>query len=101
MKKILFLFSILFLTSCQETTFSSTAMENTKKATTVNILNTMDTAVIKIDTLEHKLYIVENNLVTREFKWYNNDEAPATLGTIMLFILFGFCLGFIIRSLID
>lgn len=102
MKKLFFLFAFMgLLTSCQETDFKSTAVENPKKATTVSIQNTLDTAVIKIDTEAHKLYIVENNLVVREFKWYNNDEAPATFAIILLVMLVGFILGVFLCYLLD
>lgn len=89
MKNLLFLFTfVLFLTSCQETDFKSTAVDNPKKATTINIQNTLDTAVIKIDTENHKLYLLKNNLVVREFKWYNNDQLPLPAGLIMFFFIF-------------
>lgn len=89
MKKILILLAFAFigLTSCQDTDFKSTAIENPKKETTVNMLSTMDTAVIKIDTESHKLYIVENNLVVREFYWYNNDEVTMPFGVALIFVV--------------
>ncbi len=98
MKKILILLAFAFIgfTSCQKTDFKSTAVENPKKETTVNMLSTMDTAVIKIDTEAHKLYIVENNLVVREFKWYNNDEVPIPPDILILLMFLGACIGALI-----
>lgn len=90
MKKLLvFLLFAMFLVSCQETDFRGTAIENPKKATTVNIQNTLDTAVIKIDTEDHKLYIVENGLAVREFNWYNNDDVtiPFGMAAILIFLV--------------
>lgn len=93
MKKLLFLLAFsIGLFSCTETDFKSTAVDNPKKVTTVNIQNTLDTAVIKIDTEAHKIYIVENNLVTREFKWYNNDMIPMPIGVIFFIFILGMLL---------
>lgn len=100
-KVILFVFAILFLTACQETDFKSTAVENPKKATTINILNTMDTTIVKIDTEAHKLYFIQDSLVVREFKWYNNDEASIPVGFLFLFILFGVLAMLILMAIFD
>jgi len=93
MKKYLigFLFSILFLMSCQDTDFKSTAIENPKKETTVNMLSTMDTMIVKIDTENHVIYQMQDSLVVREFKWYNNDDIATPVG-LLFFLIMGLVL---------
>lgn len=99
-KLILFTLAILFLASCRDTDFKSTMVDNPTKATTVNIQSTLDTAIIKIDAESHKLYIVENNLVVREFKWHNNDQVAVPAGLI-LFLLLAFLIIILMGILMD
>ena len=97
-KLILFLFSILFLAACRKTDFKSTAVDNPKKATTVNILNTMDTTIVKIDTEAHKLYFIQDSLVVREFKWYNNNDVTRPIGVILLLCFLFWLLGVVVAA---